>query len=92
MNPETQEPTTLDKLAQRRDELRVQLHLARAEARDEWDQLEDKWHHLHRTLEPVEEASVETLRELAAAARLLMEEIGDGYGRIRDALRERRAS
>ena len=92
MTSEIRSTTTLDKLAQRRDELRLQLHLARAEARDEWEHLEEKWHHLHRTLEPVEEASVETMRELAAVARLLMEEIGDGYGRIRDAIRQRCAS
>jgi hypothetical protein len=92
MSTDTKTSTTLDKLAQRRDELRVQMHLARAEARDEWDELEDKWHRLQHHLAPVGEASAETAKEIGAAAGLLMEEIWEGYGRIRDALRTRRAS
>ena len=31
------------KLAQVRDELRLKLHLARADARDQWDGVEVKW-------------------------------------------------
>jgi hypothetical protein len=92
MQATVKEPTTLEKIAQRRDELRVQMHLARAEARDEWEILEEKWHSLKRQLEPVEEASVETVKDLGSAARLLMEELWEGYGRIRNAIREKRAS
>ena len=33
-------------LATQRDELRVQLHLLKAEAQDEWEGLEKKWQHL----------------------------------------------
>jgi F0F1-type ATP synthase membrane subunit b/b' len=35
-----------EKLEQQRDELRVKAALARAEARDEWDELEEKWDRL----------------------------------------------
>jgi len=33
----------IDALRQLRDELKLQIHLAKAEARDRWDKLETKW-------------------------------------------------
>ena len=33
----------LKKLEQRRDELNVQMHLGKAEAKDLWQETEDKW-------------------------------------------------
>ncbi|MDJ0994931.1 MAG: hypothetical protein QNI90_15240 [Dinoroseobacter sp.] len=33
----------MEELAQRRDELKLQLHLASKEAEDEWQELTDEW-------------------------------------------------
>lgn len=41
--PRKELETLLDGLKQQRDELMVQLHLAKAEARDEWEELEKNW-------------------------------------------------
>ena len=69
-----------------RDELRVQLHLAGAEARDRWEELERSWHHLESHGKRVSEAASEATSGIEDAARLLIDEIKSGYERIRDAL------
>ena len=78
--------TGLEKLAQMRDELRVQIHLARLEARTEWERLEPKWWELEDKVDALEDASIETGKGLKAAAELLIEELEKGYQRIRTIL------
>ena len=78
--------TGLEKLAQMRDELRVQIHLARLEARTEWERLEPKWWELEGKIDALEDASAETAKDLKAAAELMIEELEKGYERIRTIL------
>lgn len=83
----TAEKTSFDTLALLRDELRLQMHLAKAELRDEWNQkLEPRFWELKTKLDRVEEASAETATELRSAVKLLTEELRDGYERIRKSL------
>lgn len=72
-----------DRLRTERDELRVQLDLAKKEARDEWTELEDKWDHLRRRLSLIRDEADDASGEAAAAANLLADEIKNGYERIR---------
>ena len=51
-----------EKLKAQRDEMRVQAHLARAEFRDEWEELEEKWQKAERKLERIQDQAVETVR------------------------------
>ena len=73
----------IDDLKQKRDELRVQIHLASREARDEWEELEEKTRkfmvkaEMSRTGEGVSEA----LGDLG-------EELKKGYQRVRKAIKE----
>ena len=80
----------LERIARLRDEVRLQLALGRAEARAdwerEWDRLEERWENLRRRLDSVQGASAETASEVRKAARKVVDEIGDGYERIRRAL------
>ncbi len=73
-------------LIQTRDELRVQMHLARADARDEWDELEGKWAEFERKMDKVEEAAEDAAKEIGSALSTLGAEIREGYQRIRDAI------
>ena len=73
-------------LRQTRDELRVQLNLAKAEARDEWEELEDKWEHFRTRMKPVEEAVGESAADVGDALMALGKELKKGYQRVRDAL------
>lgn len=89
MNVQTQtvERDTFDTLARIRDELRLQMHLAKAEIRDEWEvRLEPKWEELNGKMEAFEDASKESGKEVASALKLLLEELGASYDRIRKAV------
>ena len=66
------------KLASERDEINVQMHLAKAQARDEWERTEQKWHHFQDRAATVGDAAI----------RLLAEEIKAGYQRIREAMKQ----
>lgn len=79
-------PATVGTLAQLRDELKLQVHLAKADVKTEWEKYEMKWKELQRKLTVVETASAETAREVREAIKLLMQELAKGYERIRAAL------
>ena len=72
-----------DSLLQQRDELRVKLHLAKADARDEWEALEGKWAEAQTKFAQVRQSAGESMEEIEAAARLLGDEVLKGYERIR---------
>lgn len=72
-----------DSLLQQRDELRVRMHLAKADAKDEWEVLERKWAEAQVKFTQVRQSAGESMGEIEAAARLLGEEIKKGYERVR---------
>ncbi len=76
----------LDELAQtlgrERDELRVKLQLAKQEVRDRWEPLEEKWATLEARLRSLGGTTTEAGKDVAAASKLLIEEIGDAYKEI----------
>lgn len=76
----------VEKLKQQRDELRLKIHLAKADARDEWEELEGKWEGLKERLRAAGEEASEARGDIGAAARELAAELKRGYDRIRDRL------
>lgn len=73
----------LDDLKQKRDELRVQMHLASKEAQDEWDELEEKMQKLKA------DADLEETGEgLSKALVQLGSEIKLGYKRVLKAVKD----
>lgn len=76
----------LQELQRKRDELRVKIHLAGAEAREEWEKAEKKWERLRSRLAVVGEAAEETGDDVGEALEQLGEELRKGYRRIRDLL------
>ncbi|HEX6201470.1 MAG TPA: hypothetical protein VF100_00625 [Thermoanaerobaculia bacterium] len=78
------------RLARLRDEARLKVKLAEAEARDEWERLEKKWSHLRAVAELAAEESKTGVGEATAEVRKgfdhLVEELQTGYERIRRAL------
>ena len=77
----------LARLRTERDELAVQIHLARAEAREEWEKLQPRWEHFQARAREVAETAEDSSREVGAALGLLGEELKRGFQRIRDTLR-----
>jgi hypothetical protein len=73
-------------LARLRDQLQLQIHLAQAEVRSQWEELEKKWTLLQSRLTVLEVAGQESRREIGEAVRLLIQELNEGYQRVRGAL------
>jgi hypothetical protein len=76
----------VDELETQRDELLLRIHLAKAEAKDEWEELESKWQNLQDRLPEVRNAASESAANIGAALGLVGEEIGKAYKRLRDTL------
>ncbi|MEM9208177.1 MAG: hypothetical protein AAGA61_02930 [Pseudomonadota bacterium] len=73
----------LEDLKQRRDELRVQIHLASKDLQDEWDELEGKMKSFS------ERAQIEATAEgIGDALGGLGQELKLGYERLRDAVKK----
>lgn len=76
--------STVDKLRQERDELRVRMHLAKAEMRDEWQSLEKKWAQLEaRTKTASGRKDDEAHHTFDTPLGALADELGKAYRRIR---------
>ena len=82
--------TDLDQLAEDvkrvRDELEVKMHLAAADARDEWTELEKKWKHFRGRMDTVGKVAEEAAEGVGEALDVLGEELKKGYERIRSLL------
>lgn len=76
----------VDALKRVRDELRVQIHLGKAEAKERWEEAEKSWHHLEARLRQLREESREPVDDIAKAARNLAHEIREGYRHIKRTL------
>lgn len=83
-SPEMQK--LIDDLKRQRDEIRVRLHLAKADAKNEWERLEEKWEHVRGKLEVVGREAGKAAEDVGAALRLAAEELRAGYARIRKLL------
>ena len=79
----SEEKNTLEELVEglsrERDELRVKLQLAKQEIRDQWEPLEDKWGSLETRMRSLGDATSEASKDVIAASKLLLDEIGDAY-------------
>lgn len=70
-----------------RDELKVKIHLAAADARDQWDALERKLEKVENELGRVGDHAKEPLEEISAATRNLFDELKKGYARVKEQLK-----
>jgi hypothetical protein len=70
---------TLADLKREADELRVKAHLAKMDASDEWKTLEVKLAKLEAKAKELGGVTAEAGKDIGAAAKLLGEEIRDGF-------------
>ena len=73
-------------LKRQRDELMLKLHLAKAEARDEWNNLETQWEEAKTKLETIREEAGKTTESVSAGLGNVLDELKKGYDRIRKEL------
>lgn len=76
-----------ESVKQYRDELRVQLHLARQDVRDEWDDLDEYWEKFRQKLEDIRHDAEGVSQETRETTHKLGEELKAGYERIRKRLK-----
>jgi len=70
-------------LERERDELRLKLHLAKADAKDEWARLEGKMDELRARARVAKGEASDAAEDIGDAARVLWDEIKEGFGRVR---------
>lgn len=77
----------VEELKQHRDELKVKMHLAKADAKDEWEKLEKRMEALEAKLEAKKESFGDVVEDASdnveAALELAAEELKKGYQQIR---------
>jgi predicted nucleic acid-binding Zn-ribbon protein len=86
MTEQTLIDTTMETLAQRRDELRVKLNLAKAEVRDEWHELEQKWNRIEAEARRAGVLGAEATAEMRQVVAELAKDLREGYDRLRRTL------
>ncbi len=78
--------TFVQKVAQQRDELLLKMHLAKAEAKDEWAVAEKKWEQMKAKTPALARESGESVKDVGAAVKLVGEELLHSYDRIKKIL------
>lgn len=74
------------RLKTERDEINVRMHLAAADVRDDWHELEKRWEHFQAKSRQVKAAAAESAEDVGAALELLAAELRAGYARVRSRL------
>ena len=72
----------LDELKTERDELKVRLHLVKLESSEEWQKLEHQFAKFESKARILGSAAADASEDVGAAAKLLAEEIRDGFKKI----------
>lgn len=71
-----------------RDELRLQMHLGKAEAKKEWSKLEGQWQQVEQELGRIGHHAQVPLEEIGRATRSLMDELKTGYKRMKNQFKD----
>jgi hypothetical protein len=81
----------IESLKQQRDELRVQMHLAKADAKQEWEELEKKFNRFLAEAEaeskPIREVVEDSAKGVGTAMEMAGDELKTGYERLRELLK-----
>jgi hypothetical protein len=72
----------LEKLKVERDELKLKLHLASMEAKEEFEEADKHWDTLKNKAAEIADDSKETSEEFIAKAKIVGEELKEAYSRI----------
>lgn len=78
----------VDTVRKERDELKIQIHLANLNAKDEYDYLSKKHDQLADEYQPVTEAIKKTADYVTSALGMVADELKFGFQRVRQAISE----
>jgi hypothetical protein len=83
MSKSTDVKELIESLERVRDELKLKVHLATADARDEWEELEKKLGHLRGKASSIGRVAGDAAEDVGQAVELLGNELKRGYERLR---------
>jgi hypothetical protein len=83
MSKRTDVDELIESLERVRDEIKLKVHLAAADARDEWDELEKKLGHLRGKANSIGRVAGDAAEDVGEAVELLGKELKRGYERLR---------
>jgi len=75
-------------LKTQRDELRVQVHLAGADLKDEWEEVEDKYQYAQGQFDELRKRTGEATDDARDTLNVVFEEIGQAYSRVKHRLKK----
>lgn len=75
-----------DSIEQMRDEIKLKAHLGKAEAKEELEQLEEKWEKFMAEYKPLTREAGKIAENTGTALSLAAEELKEGYKRLRKML------
>lgn len=70
-------------LQTQRDELNVQMHLAKAELKDDWAELEDKYAFAQKKFDELKKDSGEVAGDVKNTLNVIVDEMGEAYQRVK---------
>jgi hypothetical protein len=73
-------------LRQQRDELALQMHLGKAEAKQQWEKLEEQLAQLAAQYEPLQDAAEDAAENVWAGLELTAKEVQRGFQNVSRAL------
>jgi hypothetical protein len=76
----------INSLKQQRDELALQIHLGKTEAKAEWERVQTKLEQLMAEAEPMKEAVEDSAENVLESLKLVAYEIKNSFDRIRKSL------
>ena len=76
----------IDELRRVRDELKLRMHLGKADARDLWERLEKRFGEVEAQVRRTAQRSEAPLHEMGDASRKLLDELRAGYRELRKQL------
>ena len=82
MNVKEEFDNLVEKLKTERDEIKVKMHLASMEAKEEFSEEEVKWQQVKVKMAEIADDAVDTSEEYIAKAKIVGDELKDTYSRI----------
>ncbi|MDX2439434.1 MAG: hypothetical protein QNK40_02695 [Desulfobacterales bacterium] len=76
----------VEKLKTQRDEIKLKMHLASMETKQEFEDAEKKWGPLKAKASDIADDAIETSEELIAKSKVVGEELKETYRRISERL------
>lgn len=74
-------------LKTKRDELKLQTHLMKAEATDEFEKAEEKWSEFQQKVKHIQNSAENSGENIKEAAVLLLGELKNAYERVKQGLK-----